>query len=97
TKNSVQAELAALICGPGIGMGTVMRIMKEFGQDAVAKIKENPYVLCSEVYGIGFKTADQIALKTGIPKNSPFRVDAALMWVLSEAANEGHCYLRPSL
>ena len=97
TKNSVQAELAALICGPGIGMGTVMRIMKEFGQDAVVKIKENPYVLCDEVYGIGFKTADQIALKTGIPKNSPFRVDAALMWVLSEAANGGHCYLRPSL
>jgi exodeoxyribonuclease V alpha subunit len=97
TKNSVQAELAALICGPGIGMGTVMRIMKEFGQDAVAKIKENPYVLCSEVYGIGFKTADSIALRTGIPKNSPFRVDAALLWVLSEAANEGHCYLRPSL
>lgn len=97
TKNSVQAELAALICGPGIGMGTVMRIMREFGQDAVVKIKENPYVLCDEVYGIGFKTADQIALKTGIPKNSPFRVDAALMWVLSEAANEGHCYLRPSL
>ena len=97
TKNSVQAELAALICGPGIGMGTVMRIMREFGQDAVAKIKENPYVLCSEVYGIGFKTADQIALKTGIPKNSPFRVDAALLWVLNEAANGGHCYLRPSL
>ena len=97
TKNSVQAELAALICGPGIGMGTVMRIMKEFGQDAVVKIKENPYVLCDEVYGIGFKTADSIALRTGIPKNSPFRVDAALMWVLSEAANEGHCYLRPSL
>jgi exodeoxyribonuclease V alpha subunit len=71
--------------------------MKEFGQDAVAKIKENPYVLCSEVYGIGFKTADQIALRTGIPKNSPFRVDAALLWVLNEAANEGHCYLRPSL
>lgn len=97
TKNSVQAELAALICGPGIGMGTVMRIMREFGQDAVAKIKENPYVLCDEVYGIGFKTADSIALRTGIPKNSPFRVDAALLWVLSEAANEGHCYLRPSL
>jgi len=96
TKNSVQAELAALICGPGIGMGTVMRIMREFGQDAVSKIKENPYVLCDEVYGIGFKTADSIALRTGIPKNSPFRVDAALMWVLSEAANEGHCYLRPS-
>jgi exodeoxyribonuclease V alpha subunit len=97
TKNSVQAELAALICGPGVGMGTVMRIMKEFGQDAVAKIKENPYVLCSEVYGIGFKTADGIALRTGIPKNSPFRVDAALLWVLNEAANGGHCYLRPSL
>jgi len=97
TKNSIQADLAALICGPGIGMGTVMRIMKEFGQDAVVKIKENPYVLCDEVYGIGFKTADAIALKTGIPKNSPFRVEAALSWVLQEAANEGHCYLFPSM
>ncbi|HHV04767.1 MAG TPA: AAA family ATPase [Bacteroidales bacterium] len=71
--------------------------MREFGQDAVAKLKENPYVLCDEVYGIGFKTADAIALRTGIPKDSPFRVDAALMWVLAEAASEGHCYLRPSL
>lgn len=97
TKNSVQAELAALICGPGIGMGTVMRIMREFGQGAVVKIKENPYVLCDEVYGIGFKTADQIALRVGIEKSSPFRVEAALLFVLREAANEGHCYLRPNL
>ena len=55
-------------------MGTVMRIMKEFGQDAVAKIKENPYVLCDEVYGIGFKTADGIALRTGIPKTHPLEL-----------------------
>lgn len=97
TKNSVQAELAALICGPGTGMGTVMRIMAEFGQDAVKEIKGNPYVLCDEVYGIGFKTADQIALRVGIKKNSPFRVEAALLFVLREAATEGHCYLRPNL
>lgn len=95
SQNSVQAELAGMICGPGIGMGTVMRIMKEFGADAVAKVKENPYILCDEVWGVGFKTADAIALRTGIEPASPFRVEAALDWTIQEAGSEGHCYLEP--
>ena len=97
TKNSVQAELAALICSPGIGMGTVHKILNTLGSDALQTVKENPYMLCDEVFGIGFKLADAIALKVGIPKNSPLRVDAALNFVLKEAAGEGHCFLTPAL
>lgn len=99
TKNSVQAELAALICGAGIGMGTVHKILNTLGSgmETLEAVKQNPYMLCDEVFGIGFKLADSIALKIGIPKDSPFRVDAALNFVLKEAAGEGHCYLTPTL
>ena len=99
TQNSVQAELSSLICSPGIGMGTVYKILNAFGSgpDALSAVKENPYCLTDEVFGIGFKLADSIALKIGIPKDSPFRVDAALSYVLKEAAGEGHCYLTPTL
>lgn len=99
TKNSVQAELAALICGPGIGMGTVHKILNTLGsnQETLETIKQNPYCLCDEVFGIGFKLADAIALQIGIPKNSSFRVDAGLSFVLREASGEGHCYLTPAL
>ena len=99
TKNAVQAELASLICSPGIGMGTVHKILNTLGRgrEALDAVKENPYCLCDEVFGIGFKLADVIALKIGIPKNSPFRVDVALNYVLCEAAGEGHCYLTPTL
>jgi len=99
TKNSIQAELAALICGPGIGLGTVHKILNTLGSgpETLEAVKQNPYMLCDEVFGIGFKLADAIALKIGIPKESPFRIDAALNYVLREAANEGHCYLTPAL
>ena len=99
TKNSVQAELASLICSPGIGMGTVHKILNTLGSkpETLETIKQNPYTLTDEVFGIGFKLADAIALKIGIPKDSPFRVDAALNFVLKEAAGEGHCYLTPTL
>jgi exodeoxyribonuclease V alpha subunit len=99
TKNSIQAELAALICGPGIGLGTVHKILNTLGSgpETLESIKQNPYMLCEEVFGIGFKLADAIALKIGIKKDSPFRIDAALNFVLREAAGEGHCYLTPAL
>ncbi len=99
TKNSVQAELASLICGPGIGIGTVHKILNTLGsgQETLQTVKQNPYMLCDEVFGIGFKLADQIALKISIPKDSPFRVESALNFILKEAAGEGHCYLTPTL
>lgn len=96
-QNSVQAELAGIISRPGsgIGMGTVTKIMRQYGPEAVQTVKENPYVLAGDVFGIGFKTADIIAQAVGIDPASPFRVDAALEYTLNEAGTEGHVYLRP--
>ncbi len=94
-QNSVQAELAGMIVRDGIGMGTVAKIMAEYGENAVRIVKENPYILTS-LYGMGFVTADAIAQGVGIAPNSPFRVEAAIAYTLKESGNEGHVYLKPS-
>ena len=97
SKNSVQAELAAMICKPGtgIGMGTVAKIMNKYGPDAVRVIKENPYILSQELWGVGFIKADIVARQAGIKPSSEFRVEAAVDYILREAGTEGHVYLRP--
>lgn len=96
TENSVQAELAALICHDGIGPGMVAKIYQKYGTDSVKVVKENPYVLADEVWGVGFMKADAIAQAVGIDPNSPYRVEAALNYTLQEAANEGHVFLQPN-
>jgi exodeoxyribonuclease V alpha subunit len=95
SKNSVQAELAGLICRDGIGQGMVARIMSKYGPDSVRVVKENPYLLSDELWGVGFKKADAIAQTVGIAPNSPYRVEAALSYLLAEAGSEGHVYLEP--
>jgi exodeoxyribonuclease V alpha subunit len=95
-KNSVQAELAGLICREGIGQGMVARIMGKYGQDSVQIVKENPYLLSDELWGVGFKKADAIAQTVGIAPNSPYRVEAALSYLLAESGSEGHVYLEPA-
>ena len=56
-------------------------------------VRSEPYRLASEVWGIGFKTADTIAQAVGIPHDSPERIKAGLQYTLSQAADNGHCYL----
>lgn len=96
TENSVQAELATLICRDGIGRGMVSKIYNKYGLNSVKVVKENPYVLADEVWGVGFLKADAIAQAVGIAPNSPYRVEAALNYTLQEAANEGHVFLQPN-
>lgn len=96
SKNSVQAELAGMICREGIGKGLVAKIMAKYGRDSVRKVKENPYILADEVWGIGFKKADTVAAAVGIEPSSPFRIEAAVNYVLNEAGAEGHVFLKPS-
>ena len=92
--NSIQAELAGMIVRDGIGMGTVAKIMQQYGEDSVRVVKENPYILTS-LYGLGFLTADAIAQGVGIIPSSPFRVEAAIDYLLKEAGSEGHVFLKP--
>lgn len=96
SQNSIQAELAGMIVRDGVSMGTVSKIMAKYGSDAVRVVKENPYILADELWGIGFKKADEIARSVGIAPNSPFRVEAAVNYLLQEAGSEGHVYLNPS-
>lgn len=95
--NSIQAELAGMIVRDGIGMGMVAKVMGRYGSDAVRIVKENPYVLSDEIWGIGFKKADAIAQAVGVAPNSPHRVLAAVDYTLKESGNDGHTYLQPKM
>ena len=74
----------------GITSGRAVRIYRTYGQEAIAKIKENPYQLADDIRGIGFKTADELAAKLGIDRNSPYRATAAVRYTLGELAGQGH-------
>ena len=74
----------------GIGTAMAVRIYKEYGEDAIDLIKKNPYRLSTDIWGIGFHTADQIALNLGVARDSPYRAQAAVRHVLSEATGDGH-------
>lgn len=79
--------------GGGITPNLLIRIYNHFGDDALVVVKEDPYRL-TEIRGIGFKTADRIALGLGMSPETPARIRAAVSHVLVQAAeNEGHCYL----
>ena len=75
----------------GITSGRSVRIYRTYGQESIAKIKENPYQLANDIRGIGFKTADELAFKLGIDRNSPFRARAAVQYSLQELSGQGHC------
>lgn len=76
----------------GITPSLAVRIYRHYGQGAVATLRENPYRLADEVFGIGFKTADRVALQMGLDPNSPHRVRAALRHVLGQLAQDGHVF-----
>jgi exodeoxyribonuclease V alpha subunit len=76
----------------GVGTGYSARIFKQYGQAAIRVVKENPYRLAEDISGIGFTTADKIALKLGFNKNSAFRARAGIIYVLNRMADEGHAY-----
>jgi exodeoxyribonuclease V alpha subunit len=77
----------------GISVTKMTKIVRRYGPDAVAVVKADPYRLCRDIWGIGFTTADRIALSTGIPKDSPLRARATIAYTLETEAEEGgHCW-----
>jgi len=75
-----------------ITTGYAVKIYKTYGNAAIEKLKENPYRLVDDVFGIGFKIADRIAQNLGIEPTSPARIKAGIKYSLNELANQGHCY-----
>ena len=74
----------------GIGTARAVRIYKTYGDNAIELVKANPYRLSTDIWGVGFATADELALKLGLSRESPFRAQAAVRHVLSEATSDGH-------
>lgn len=77
----------------GVSPTYAQKIFKRYGELSIAKVKENPFNLAKDIFGIGFKTADAIAEKMGIAKEAPQRIDSGIEYVLGQLSNEGHvCY-----
>ena len=86
-------EVMVFLQGVGVSTSLAIRIYKKYGDKSVDVVRAEPYRLASDVWGIGFKTADTIAASVGIARDSPERIKAGLAYTLSEAADDGHCYL----
>jgi exodeoxyribonuclease V alpha subunit len=86
-------EVMVFLQGVGVSTSLAVRIYKTYRDEAIEVVRREPYRLAADVWGIGFKTADQLAQQLGIPHDSPERVKAGLQFTLSEASEDGHCYL----
>src|SRR6266481_3941317 len=92
-EQKVIREIMLFLHSNGVGTSRAVRIYKTYGADAVRVMTENPYRLARDIRGIGFKTADAIAMKLGIEKTAMIRVRAGISYALTEAMDEGHCGL----
>jgi exodeoxyribonuclease V alpha subunit len=86
-------EIMVFLHSHGVGTARAVRIFKTYGADAIQVMTENPYRLARDIRGIGFKTADAIAMRLGIEKTAMVRVRAGISYALTEAMDEGHCGL----
>lgn len=78
----------------GVSTAFAAKIYRQYGNESISRVKENPYKLADDIWGIGFKTADTIAGKLGFSKESFVRLRSGIMYTLSELADEGHVYAR---
>ena len=92
-EQKVVREIMVFLHSHGVGTARAVRIFRTYGADAVEVMTENPYRLARDIRGIGFRTADAIAMKLGIEKTAMIRVRAGIGYALSEAMDEGHCGL----
>lgn len=86
-------EVMVFLQGVGVSTSIAVRIYKSYGDSSISVVKNQPYRLAADVWGIGFLTADRIAQAVGIPHDSPERVKAGLQYALSQATDGGNCYL----
>src|SRR6266566_2871661 len=84
-------EIMVFLHSHGIGTARAVRIYKTYGNEAITRVRENPYRLALDIHGIGFKTADALAQRLGIPRDAVIRAQAGVRHVLQEFAEDGHC------
>ncbi len=86
-------EVMIFLRGHGVSTTYAVKIYKQYGDQAVDVVSNNPYQLAADIFGIGFVTADTIARNIGIAPDSAFRYQAGILYVLQQAAEDGHCFL----
>ncbi|MFC3494580.1 SF1B family DNA helicase RecD2 [Glycomyces rhizosphaerae] len=86
-------EVMVFLQSVEVSTSLAVRVYKQYGDAAIGVVKNEPYRLANEVWGIGFRTADAIARAVGIPHDAPERIKAALQYTLSQASDAGHCFL----
>ena len=88
-------EVMVFLQGHGVSTAFAAKIYRKYEKESIAKVKENPYQLADDIWGIGFKTADSIASNMGYEKNDPRRCRSGILYALNELAEEGHVYAEP--
>ncbi len=86
-------QIMVFLTGHGIAPGVAVKAYGKYGAAAVDVVREDPFRLAEDVFGVGFRTADRIAQRIGIPADSPQRLRAGLLFALSEASVQGHVFL----
>ena len=86
-------QVMVFLQGHGVSTHHAVKIYKQYGDEALRVVSESPYRLATEVWGIGFQTADQIASRLGLAPDAPERIAAGLLHALSKAGDEGHLFL----
>jgi len=92
-EQKVIREIMVFLHSHGVGTGRAVRIYKTYGEEAVEKVRGNPYALARDIPGIGFRTADGIAQRLGTPRDSLLRAGAGLAHLLAQAMDQGHSAL----
>jgi exodeoxyribonuclease V alpha subunit len=85
-------EIMLFLQAHDVSTGLAVKIFKRYGGEAVAVVREDPYRLAREVYGIGFLTADRIAQRLGIASDNPRRIEAGLVYALGQQSDNGHVF-----
>ena len=85
-------EVMLFLQSHGVSSGYATKIFKQYGDRSIQVVKQNPYRLATDIFGIGFITADNIAEKLGFDKNSELRAEAGILYVLNQLSDDGHVY-----
>ena len=87
------SRIMLFLHGHNVSTNLAVKIYKTYGEQALDIVQENPYQLAQDIYGVGFKTADRLAQDMGLPAEHPSRLEAGLVYVLSEGIGDGHVFL----
>ncbi|MFQ5692896.1 MAG: ATP-dependent RecD-like DNA helicase [Nitrospinota bacterium] len=91
-KQKAIREVMIFLQGHGVSSAYAAKIFKTYGSSSIQVVRQNPFVLARDIFGVGFKTADEIASRLGFDKQSDVRAEAGILYVLREAMDEGHCF-----